>query len=144
MTIYNYIKPNIEYLVLSINFGHSEFGDDIKSNTSLDKINGFSCCWPIGQNRKFEKIIIYLKHSKEIYLADFLYKERYEKKWKIHFKNTKLIGSTNLDWKDFVNKGVSLQNSMRYIEVLDQTIYPDEIDNQDNSSIFEGEKNKLL
>jgi hypothetical protein len=40
VTIYNFIEPNIKYLVLSINFGHPEFGDEIESNTSLDQING--------------------------------------------------------------------------------------------------------
>ena len=119
MTIYNFIEPNIKYLVLSIDFGHPEFGDEIESNTSLDQINGFSCCWRIGKNREFEKIVIYLKNTREIYLANFLKKEKNGEKWKIYFNNTESIGSTNLDWKDFVNDGVQMQNSMRYIESLD-------------------------
>ena len=141
MTIENFIEPNIKYLVLSIDFEHSEHADEIRSNTSLDKINGFSCCWRIAKHRTFEKIIIYLKNTKEIYLADFVKKERQEKKWKIYFKNTMLIGSTNLNWKDFVNNGVHLQSAMRYIQIINQVTYPDEI--KENSVIYEGAKKQV-
>ena len=118
MTVYDFIEQDIKYLVLSINFEHPEFGDDIKSNTSLDETDGFSCCWRIGKNREFEKIIIYLKHNGEIYLADFVNRERHDERWKIYFTNTQLMGSTNLEWHDFVNNGQPMQNSMRYIESL--------------------------
>jgi len=117
MTIYNFIEQNIKYIVLSINFEHKKYGNDIKLNTNLDSKSGFSCCWNIGKDRVIQKVIIYLKHNKEIYIADFIRKEQQNNgRYKIYFENTKLIGLTTLNWKDFVNNGVGLRTSRRYIE----------------------------
>lgn len=140
MTIYDVIEPNVKYLVLSIDFEHSEHASEIKSNTSLSEKDGFSCCWRIAENRKFSKIVIYLKNNKDIYIGDFTHKEKKDSKYKVCFTNTKKIGNTKLSWHDFVNNGVQMQNAMRYIEIEDPVIFPDEIEDKD---LFEGSKKQI-
>jgi len=109
-------------------------------NTSLDEKTGFSCCWRIAEDRKFSKIVIYLKNTKSIYLADFTHKEKTGSKYKICFTNTKKIGKTTLSWHDFVNSGVTMQNAMRYIEIENKVVYPDDLEDKD---LYEGAKKQI-
>ncbi len=118
MVVEEYIEPKLKYIVLSINFEHKEYGNQIRNNTKLEK-DGYSCCWKIAKNRTIDKVLLYIKNNsqKEIYIGDYKKREQCKDgKYKIYFSNLKLIDKIQTEWKDFVNNGVQLQTARKYIE----------------------------
>ncbi len=118
MVIEEYIESNLKYIVLSINFEHKEYGNEIRNNTKLEQ-DGYSCCWKVAENRKIDKVLLYIKNNnqKEIYIGDYDKREQCkDRKYKIYFSNLKLVDKIQTEWKDFVNNGVQLQTARKYVE----------------------------
>jgi len=124
MTAYDYIEKNYKYIAIFTNLDKEKDLEIHKRNLNREADEGFSGNWKIAKNRIFQKVLLYVRKNgqNKIYLADYLDREMITEpngkiRWRVHFKNLKLIDTTSLHWGDFT-ESKSSQNPVRYIEKI--------------------------
>ena len=120
MTAYDYIEPNYQYIAIFTNLDKEENVTIHRKNLNRENIEGFSGNWKIAENRKFQKVLLYVRENgqNKIYLADYLDRQLVEEnRSRVYFKNLKFIDTTDLHWGDFT-ESKSSQNPIRYIEMI--------------------------